>query len=153
MNIIEKKEVFGIASKDDAVEIASLASTWVEEMGHNVDPLKILKEFEHYLNIGRVFTAKSEGKIVGMFIATIKTPIWNGHQVGNEECVFIDPSYRGKGLIVKFIKLFEEWSKYMGCTEVTFNPSIYGAPKLESFCKFLGRLGYSVTAHELTREI
>lgn len=141
------------ANPYDVEEIRGLCLKWSKEMGHDISKQRIDSEINGVINNGRLFVAKLGDDIIGILGAIVVSPVWNGHKVAHEHYMFVRPDFRGLGLMKVFIEALERWAKIMGCSEVTFHPNVFGAPKVGSLVKAMERNGYAITGYEVTKGI
>lgn len=74
-----------------------------------------IKHPEHY-----TWVLERDGEVKGFITASVHTLKWGyGGIIGQGDCVYVSPEYRGKGHCDKLIALAQRWCKKLGATMFT----------------------------------
>lgn len=114
-----------------------------EEIALNKDKIKLNPDWDIYADLEdagilKIFTARSEGKLVGYFVALVKSHIhYRDHLFAQNDILFLDKDYRKGFTGPKLIKFAERCLKEDGVSVVLVN-----SQKHKPFDVLLKWLGY-----------
>lgn len=126
-------------------EVKSLLMDHWEELASHKDKIKLNPDFTTYEMLDStgtlgVYTARSEGKLVGYFsIIAKKHPHYQDHYFATNDLIYLHPDYR-KGMAgYKLIKFVEDDLKRMGVSVLLINTTIH-----LPFDPLLERMGFGL---------
>lgn len=133
-------------------EIDYLLSKHWEEIAVNKDKIKLNPDWNFYdlLNSAGylgIYTARSDGKLVGYFIVVAKEhPHYKDHIFASNDIIYLDPDYR-KGLAgYRLIKFAEDDLRAKGVSVLTINTKVH-----KPFDPVLERLGFNLTERSYSK--
>ena len=116
-----------------------------EEIALNKDKIKLNPDWEMYSLLEsngalKIFTARSDDKLVGYFVVLVGTNIhYKDHLFASNDVIYLDPEYR-KGMTgIKLIKAAEKWLKDDGVSVLVINTKVH-----RPFDSVLERLGFNL---------
>lgn len=95
------------------------------------------------------YVAEEDGKLVGIFIATIFSPYFNEEKIAADLLIYLRPEKRGTNLFFRLVTYFEAWAESHDADEMSLAVSsgIHPEKTLASF----QRLGYSPSAYQVSK--
>ena len=127
-------------------EIEPLLKQHWEEIALNKEVIKLNPDWKQYgkldsLNALRIYTARSDGKLVGYFVVVIsKNMHYQDHLFATNDIIFLAKSHRKGTAGIKLIKYAEERLKLEGISVMVINTKEH-----QSFDKVLERLEFNLT--------
>lgn len=125
-------------------EIEPLLNDHWEEIALNKDTIKLNPDWEKYArldanNMLRVFTARTNGKLIGYFVVILETSLhYSDHVFAHNDIIFLAKEYR-KGMTgVKLIKYAEKRLALEGVKQLFINTK-----KHQPFDPILKRLKFN----------
>lgn len=88
---------------------------------------------------GNGWTAKYQGKIIGMYVAYINYYFFCNEKIGSDYFFYVSPDYRNRWpmMAVKLVKQAERWARQQGCREFSPATSVMIEPKVSKLYEFL----------------
>ena len=128
------------------VDIVPLIEDHWEEIGQNKGPIKLNPDWDAYKNLEQagllnVFTARSQGKLVGYFVVIVARHIhYKDHIFASQDLLYLCPEYRKGMTAIKLVKFAEKYLKEDGVSVMVMNTNIE-----KPFDLLLERLGFTYT--------
>ena len=136
------------------VDIQRLLEMHWEEIALNKDYIKLNPDWDAYEDLeqcGRlkIFTARSDDKLVGYFVVLVGTNIhYKDHLFASNDVIYLDPEYR-KGMTgIKLIKAAEKWLKDDGVSVLVINTKVH-----RPFDSVLERLGFNLIERAYSKRL
>ncbi len=99
-----------------------------------------------------VLVAESEGKIIGYLLGAIKEPedYRTINSLAEADNMFIEETFRGKGIGKEFIRLFEEWCRERKIERIRFVASANNAKAIAVY-ESCGAEKYNITLEKILK--
>jgi len=132
--------------EEDVEEMIALGARMHQEGAYHFLPYQPerLRQLDREIRVqnrqwGNGWTAKYQGKIIGMYVAYISYYFFNSEKTASDYFFYIDPDYRNRWpmMAIKLVKCAERWAKEQGCKEFAPATSVLIAPKVSKIYEFL----------------
>lgn len=95
--------------------------------------------------------AEHDGDIIGFIWGAASCLPWSPIPIAMDIILYIKPEHRGGMYGVRLIKAYEEWSRGIGCKQVSL--SVASGITEEKTCKLYSKLGYQKVGQQHRKEL
>ena len=135
------------ATKDDAKTLAEMGLPFIaySDYGPFVTPSlpEMQQALERMMDIGVVFAAEDDGRIVGGIVAVITSPWMSpSTKVAAEMAWWLNEEYRGGRTAFRLLDAFEEWARSQKADIIVLSDLVINGDT--PIGKMVSRLGYTL---------
>lgn len=123
-------------------EVRPLLEQHWEEIALNKDRIKLNPDWDAYhlleqANALKIFTARSEGKLVGYFVVVVQPNLhYKDHLFATNDIIYLHPDHRKGRTGLKLIQFAEKCLKEDGVSVLTINTKVH--KPFDKVMEFLG---------------